>query len=159
LPEYNRQLRLHSAEYAAVLQAVEAYYGRGARGTLIRVGRCVFEQMVTHQRWQTWQHRVAFLTLAPPARALRAVRWLADEIAVPAGRVEVEGGPGGLVMLDYEGDGVFGRQRDAPGCWLTVGKLQGAVHWATGREYEVVETECRGTGSPACRFEIKDLRL
>jgi predicted hydrocarbon binding protein len=156
LPQYNRELRLHAAEYSALIQAVEAYFGRGARGTLIRVGRGVFDQLLAHQRWQATQHRFAFLTLPPATRAQRALNWLAEELAQPDGRVEVVNGPGGLVLLDYESDGVFGRQREAPGCWLTVGKLQAAVFWATGREHDVVETECKGAGAPACRFEVRE---
>ncbi|MBL8058496.1 MAG: 4-vinyl reductase [Anaerolineales bacterium] len=158
LPQYNRELRLHAAEYSGVIQAVESYFGRGARGTLIRVGRGVFDQLLVHQRWQALQYRVAFLTQPPAARMQRALAWLADELAQPNGHVEVLNALHGLILVDHESDGVFGRRREAPGCWLTVGKIQAAIFWATGQEHDVVETECKGAGAAACRFEVRELR-
>lgn len=157
LPPYNRELRLQAAEYAALVQAVEVYFGRGARGILLRVGRGAFEQLIKHQPLNVAGHRLVFLGLPRPARARRILRWLAAEIAAPHGRVEVSHAGGRFVVLDYEGDSVFGRRREAPGCSLTIGQIQAALGWATGREYEVVETECKGLGAPACRFEASEV--
>lgn len=154
LPQHNRELRVQSAEYAALVQAIEVYFGRGARGLLVRVGRRAFEQLVAHEPVAAAGRRLLFLGLPRPVRAQRALEWLAGELAAPHGRVEVSGQGGHFVLADYESDTVFGRRRPAPGCSLTIGKIQGALYWATGREYDVVETECKGTGAPACRFEI-----
>lgn len=157
LPIYDRRLRLHAAEYSALIQAVEAYYGRGARGTLLRIGRASFRQLLAHERLRAAGYRAAFLTMAHGARRLMVLRWLAAEMAFPDGRIEVQVEGRLLVFLDYAGDAVFGRQRETPGCWLTVGKLQEALRWAAGREHEVVETTCKSMGAPACRFEISEI--
>lgn len=157
LPKYDRGLRLHAGEYAALVQAIEAYYGRGARGTLLRIGQASFQQMLDHERIRAASLRVAFLTMSREARRLAALRWLAQDLAYPGGRVEAQADGSRALFLDYEGDGVFGRRRETPGCWLTVGKLQEALRWAVGREHEVVETACKSMGAPACRFEISEI--
>ncbi len=55
---------------------------------------------------------------------------------------------------DYESDPVFGQSAASVGCAVTAGKIQAALYWATGREYEVRETQCKAQGAPACCFEI-----
>lgn len=154
-PGHNREARVLAAEYAGLIQAVETYYGRGARGTLVRVGQRVFEQLLRLRRVTPAWLRLTNWLLSRPARAARTLRWVAAEIAAPAGRVEVLAEGEHLVVLDYEGDSAFGRQRELPGCWLLVGELQQALYWATGQAYEVIETECKSAGAPACRFEAR----
>jgi predicted hydrocarbon binding protein len=155
LPRHDHDLRVQAAEYAGLVQAIEVYYGRGARGTLIRVGEAAFRQLVAHQRLRAMGYRLA--CLVAPAAACRGLvlRWVAREIARPTGQVEVQAlADGRLVLMDHEGDSVFGRTREAPGCWLMVGEVQEALRWATGYDYEVVETHCKALGDPACRYEI-----
>lgn len=157
LPLHNQELRIQAAEYAGLLHAIELYYGRGARGTLIRVGRAAFRQLLANERLAALGQRASFVLASRERRCLAVLRWLAHTLAQPQGRVEVHADGRGLAVLDYEGDGSFGRQREAPACWVTVGKLQEALRWATGRDYDVVETECKGCGAPACRFEINPI--
>jgi predicted hydrocarbon binding protein len=47
-----------------------------------------------------------------------------------------------------------GKVSDEPMCWLFVGSLREATKWLTGKELEIVETECRATGAPACVWRI-----
>lgn len=154
LPENNHDLRVSAAEYAALVRAVEAYFGRGARGTLLRVGARAFQQLLRQSPATAWGLRLVLAVRPPSARAERVLNWLAVELARPAGRVVVRREGRQLVMLDYEADSTAGLTRAAPACWLTVGEIQAALRWATGRDYEVVESECRGQGQPACRFEV-----
>jgi len=39
-------------------------------------------------------------------------------------------------------------------CWLWTGSLKEATQWLTGKEFEVVQVECRAMGDPACVWEI-----
>src|SRR4051794_40656409 len=50
MPPANNEPGLHAAEYASLLQAIENYYGRGARGTLTRVGYAAFNRLVASHR-------------------------------------------------------------------------------------------------------------
>lgn len=47
-----------------------------------------------------------------------------------------------------------GKQADGPICWLFTGSLQESVRWLTGKEFEIIEVECRAAGAPACVWEI-----
>jgi predicted hydrocarbon binding protein len=47
-----------------------------------------------------------------------------------------------------------GKVSDEPMCWLFVGSLRESTQWLTGKELEIVETECRATGAPACIWSI-----
>lgn len=157
LPEDNREPEITASEYAALLRVIERYYGRGARSTLLHIGRAMFRQLL--------HHRPLRRTVSKPLLSLRssveqqasALRWLADEWAYPTGRVSVETDGQRLALMDFEGDAAFGRQTSAPMCWLTVGAMQAALHWATGREYAVTETACKAQGASACRFEVEAL--
>jgi predicted hydrocarbon binding protein len=154
LPEDNREPEATASEYAALVRAIERYYGRGARTTLISIGRATFEQQLQHRALRRTVAQ-SLLGLRPEAeRQALALRWLAGEMAFPNGRVLVERVEGRLALLDYESDGAFGRQTNAPMCWLTVGAIQAALNWATGREYGVNEIECKAMGAVACRFEV-----
>jgi predicted hydrocarbon binding protein len=47
-----------------------------------------------------------------------------------------------------------GKVSDEPMCWLFVGSLRESTQWLTGKELEIVETECRAAGAPACIWRI-----
>ena len=50
LPPDNSRAGPKSAEYSHVLATVRRYFGRGARGTLFRIGREAFRQQLTNRR-------------------------------------------------------------------------------------------------------------
>jgi predicted hydrocarbon binding protein len=47
-----------------------------------------------------------------------------------------------------------GKAADVPMCWLFVGVLHETTRWFTGKDFEIVETECRTMGAPACVWRI-----
>jgi predicted hydrocarbon binding protein len=151
LPPDDSNPALPAAEYAALLQAIENYYGRGARGTLMRIGAASFNALVKSRPLA----RALYATLGRllPVRQKRAwaVRWLAREMG---GHVTVEATRWQLKLIDLTSAATMGRQRDVEICWLTQGEIMEALKWVTGREHEVAETACKARGDPACRFEI-----
>jgi predicted hydrocarbon binding protein len=44
---------------------------------------------------------------------------------------------------------------DEPICWVTMGPACESLFWATGREYDIMETSCRALGAQACEFHVK----
>ena len=154
LPPDNNETALHAAEYASLIQAIENYYGRGARGTLIRVGYASFDRLVATRRLTAAAYRLLFQVVPLRLRQQLALRWLAGEIAGRGGRVTLDAGDHRLTLVDHESDATVGRRRDSEICWVTLGEIQEALRWGTGREYDVRELTCRATGAPACRFEI-----
>ncbi len=154
LPPDNRNLEVYAGEYAGLVQAIETYYGYGARGVLTRIGRESFRQHLRAQRLQALARRITLLPQSASARALTALRWVAEALAYPSRPAEAKREGGRLVLCDYESDAAFGHTRSAPSCWLTIGVAEEALRWATGQEYDIAETGCKSVGGPACRFEV-----
>jgi predicted hydrocarbon binding protein len=47
-----------------------------------------------------------------------------------------------------------GKAADEPICWLFTGTLHESGLWLTGKEFEIVEIECRAMGAPACVWRV-----
>jgi predicted hydrocarbon binding protein len=154
LPPDNGEPGLRAAEYASLMQAVENYYGRGARGTLTRVGYASFNRLVADRRLTAGLYRLLYKVLPLQVRQLMTLRWLARELGGRGGRVTVHRDDQSINLVDQESDATFGRRRDGAICWVTVGEIQEALKWGTGLEYDVAEMSCKAKGDPACRFEI-----
>jgi len=49
----------------------------------------------------------------------------------------------------------WGRQSDYPICHGAVGLLQGGLHWVSGgKDFKVVQTNCKAMGHEDCRFDV-----
>ena len=156
LPPANHEPGLRATEYATLIQAIENYYGRGARGTLMRIGYASFLRLVKGQAVQAALYRAFFRLLPMQPRRLQVLRWLAGELAGPGGRVTVHLDDRRITVVDHTSAATTGRQRDQEICWETVGEIKEALKWGTGLEYEVSEMACRAKGDAACRFEVGD---
>jgi predicted hydrocarbon binding protein len=154
LPPANGEPGLRATEYAALMQAIENYYGRGARGTLTRIGYAAFNRMVADRKLTAAGYRLLLRVLPMQSRQLLVLRWLAREIAGAGGDVTVHLDDQRINVVDHDSDATTGRQRDTPICWETLGEIQEALKWGTGQEYEVAEMACRAKGDTACRFEV-----
>jgi len=155
LPPAKGEPSLRAAEYASLIQAIENYYGRGARGTLTRVGYASFDRLVASRRLTAGLYRLGFRLLPMRARLLLSLRWLAGEIGGRGGHVTARRDGDHYVLVDEDSDATVGRRRDSEICWETVGEIQEALKWGTGLEFEVSEVSCKAKGDPVCRFEIK----
>ena len=153
LPALDDVTGLRASEYATLMQAIENYYGRGARGTLTRIGYASFKRLVESRRLRARLFRALLRLLPAPARKVQVLRWLAAE-GGGRGRVKVHQDDHNAMVVDQEGLAATGRSRDQALCWVMLGEIQEALKWGTGREYDVAEMSCRAKGDPACRFEI-----
>jgi hypothetical protein len=154
LPPSDGTTGLLASEYAALMQAIENYYGRGARGTLTRIGYASFKRLVDSQRLRARLVHLLLRALPLASRRLWVLRWLASQNGGPAGRARVHLDDHNVAFVDTESLGTTGRQRESAICWVTLGELQEALKWGTGREHDVAELSCKATGAGACRFEV-----
>jgi predicted hydrocarbon binding protein len=155
LPPADEAPGLKAAELAGLMQAIENYYGRGARGTLTRVGAAAFKRLVADQRLRARAFRTLLRLRPAPARKVQALRWLAAQTADrghPCMTVHYDGQQ--VLVVDGESVCTAGRTRDTAICWVTLGEIQEALKWGTGREFDVVEARCRAQGDAECRFEV-----
>ena len=156
LPPNNMELGATAAEYAALNQAVEEFYGRAGKGMLRRVGRASFRYGVEEQAALMGVAGVALKVMPQKMRIKFILTQMAKALAEVDEEtcIEVQETPEGLVFADFSCALCYGRQAEHPVCHLYVGSISEAVKWATGRDYEVREIECRAMGAEACRFLV-----
>lgn len=154
LPPATREPGLRASEYAGLIQAIENYYGRGARGTLTRIGYASFNRLVAGQPLQAALYRLVLRFLPLQGRRRVVLVWLARAMGGPNGQVTVETVDQRLALVDRLSDATAGRKRDSEICWVTLGEIQEALKWGTSREHDVTETSCRARGDACCRFEV-----
>lgn len=154
LPPPDRRLGPLPEDYAALLRAVRQYYGPGARGMLMRIGRECFRRERANRPAEFMLNRLALSLRPAPARPEGVLRPLAARWARPGNLVTVEPASDALWLIDATADRTHGVEDPAPSCWTAVGEIAEALLWLAGAEPAVEETECRGAGAPACRFRI-----
>jgi predicted hydrocarbon binding protein len=156
LPPNDLEPSIKSSEYAALLQAIEDFYGRASKGMLRRIGKASFQYGVREQAALLGIAGVALKLLPEKQRIKFILNGLANALKKTNPAVDA--------WVDEQGDTIayiektcgicWGRQSDQPICHLYVGTVGEAVLWATGVEREVVETHCLAKGDEYCRFEI-----
>ena len=157
LPPEDNQISVLASEYAALNKTIEDYFGRGARTSLIRIGRAAYRHKLQSPSLRARLDRRVLRWQSAERRKLRALEELAMYLAEPDGDVSAHQEERKLVFVAGTSDAAFGRKSDLEICWLTVGEIQEALRQATSHEYEVVEVACKATGAPACRFEIGEV--
>jgi bacteriochlorophyll 4-vinyl reductase len=158
LPPNDLEQGVATTEYAALNQAVEEFYGRAGKGMLRRIGRATFRYGIEEQatlmglagtalKLMPQRTRIKFI-LTQLAKSLMDVN---DET-----EIEVQETPEGFVLADYTCGVCCCRPAERPICHLYVGSISEAIKWATERDYEVREIECRAMGAEACRFLVDE---
>ena len=141
--------------YADIQKAMRTYYGRGARGILLRVGAHLWKQLLDDAPF-TLKPQVALTRgLATKERPKPVLDLLAKLFSTKSGDITVHTLDLDLLLLDHASPATFEHQYNEPICWATLRLTRACLHWATGRELDVVERACRAMGAPACEFHIK----
>jgi predicted hydrocarbon binding protein len=156
MPPNDLNSSVKSSEYAALLKAIEEFYGRASKGMLRRIGKASFQYAVREQAALLGLAGVALKLLPEKQRIKFILNSVANALKKTNPQIEV--------WVEEEGDTIayiektcsicWGRQSEQPICYLYIGSLSEAVLWATGVEREVIETHCLAKGDQYCRFEI-----
>ncbi len=141
--------------YARAQQALRLFYGRGARGILIRIGFGLWERLTASASFVEKAELHVLRSLPAPARPRRALEVLAARLREGGGTLLVHSLDLDLLLADHSSPTTLGQSEAAPICYVTLGLIQAALLWATGRELDVEEISCRATGQTACEFKIK----
>lgn len=158
MPPDDMEPAVKTLEYARLNQAIEDFYGRGGRGILRRVGIASFQYAVREQAALLGVAGAALKILPQKQRIKFILNSLVNALKKTNPEVEAWAGEldGKLVYIDRTCAICYGRTSDKPTCHLYVGSIGEAVKWATGRNYEIIETDCVAVGDPYCRFEVRD---
>ena len=159
-PPNNLEPSIPASQYARLNQAIEEFYGRGGKGMLRRIGKASFQYGVKEQSALLGVAGMALKLLPEKQKIKFILNGMADALKKTNAQVNA--------WVDESGDHLaycestcaicHSRQSETPVCHLYVGSITEAVHWATGKEYQVVETHCLAKGDEYCRFEVGEVR-
>lgn len=140
--------------YADIQKAMRTYYGRGARGILLRVGAHLWKQLLDDAPF-TLKPQVALTRgLATKERPKPVLDLLAKLFSTKSGDITVHTLDLDLLLVDHPSHAAAGQHDDEPICWVTQGLVREALYWATNREYDVTEIACRALGAKQCEFKV-----
>jgi len=155
-PPDNLEPAIQASQYAKLNEAIEQFYGRGGRGMLRRIGKASFQYAVREQAALLGLAGVALKLLPEKQRIKFILNSMASALRKSNSQVDasVEDNGGQISYIESTCAICQGRHSDAPVCHLYAGSIGEAVQWATGKEFEIVETHCCAKGDSYCRFEV-----
>lgn len=149
-------------DYANLNAALLNFFGRAGRSMTLRIGRLSAQHGIEQQSATfglgTLVKASRLLPLAAQQKAGMAVmqngfRKLAQSVGQEL-RMRIEDRGDKLAYIAETCTFCAGKQADEPICWVFNGTLNQSQLWLTGKEFDIVEVECRATGAPACVWEI-----
>jgi predicted hydrocarbon binding protein len=146
---------LESAKaYASLQAAMRTYYGRGARGVLLRVGGRLWDRLLQDAALGG-KAQAAFIKRLPLSTRCKAtLELLGKFIGTQPDDVTVHSQDLDLLLADHASPNTDGQSAPAPICYVTQGLVRASLFWATGQSYDVEETSCKAMGREACEFSV-----
>lgn len=150
---------INTSDYARLNEVIEDFYGRGGRGMLRRIGKASFQYAVREQAALLGIAGMAIKVLPVKQRIKFILNALVNALKKSNSQVDawVEEEDGMFAYCDASCAICHGRTSTEAICHLYIGSIGEAVKWATGQEFEIVETHCIAKGDPHCRFEVREL--
>lgn len=146
--------RTAAKTYAGLQKAMRTYYGRGARGILMRVGSNMWRGLLGKAPLGMRAQSKLVFGLPVNARRKPALELLAKLLADQRGDVTVHTLDLDLLLVDKASPSTLEQNEAERICYVTLGLLRECLHWATGHEHDIEETSCRANGEDACEFKI-----
>jgi predicted hydrocarbon binding protein len=148
-------------DYASLNAGLFSFFGRAGKSMVLRIGRLSFKHGLEQQGALFGVAAlIASKVLPIPTQLKMGLERMQDgfrKLSRPVGqewRLRVEDRGDKLAYITEDCPMCAGKQSTEPMCWLWVGTLKEATRWLTGKEFEVVEVECRAVGAPACVWEV-----
>lgn len=141
--------------YARLQSALRAYYGRGARGILLRIGSKLWGPLQNDAPLQAKARSAVVRRLPMAARRKPALELLAGRLGVDGGGAAVHNEYPDLLFVDYASPGALNQNDGSPICFVTLGLIRECLYWATGEEHDIEEQHCKASGGQHCEFRIK----
>ena len=159
-PPNNLEPSIQASQYAKFNEAIEAFYGRGGKGILRRIGKASFQYGVREQAALLGVAGVALKLLPERQRIKFILNGMADALkkSNPEVNAWVDDSGDRLAYVESTCAICHSRHSAEPLCHLYVGSVAEAVQWATGREFVITETHCLAKGDEYCRFEVGEAR-
>jgi len=144
-----------SAEtYAALQAAMRTYYGRGARGVLLRVGQRMWHLLLEDAALGGKAQAALIKRLPLAARRKSILELLARLIGAKPDGMTVHTLDLDLLVVDHASPTAQGQSASRPICFVTQGLIRESLFWASGQNFDVEESVCKAAGHGTCEFKI-----
>ncbi|HEX6268829.1 MAG TPA: V4R domain-containing protein [Anaerolineales bacterium] len=144
-----------SAKALASLQAaIRTYYGRGARGVLMRVGHSLWDHLLEDAALGGKAQAALIKRLPLAARRKPALELLGRLVGAQPGDITVHTLDIDLLLVDHASPAAHGVRSSTPICFVTQGLIRASLSWGTGQGHDVEEISCKATGENTCEFKI-----
>ncbi|HMB23966.1 MAG TPA: V4R domain-containing protein [Anaerolineales bacterium] len=140
--------------YAAMQAAMRTYYGRGARGVLLRVGQRLWNLLLEDAALGGKTQAALIRRLPLATRHKLILELMARLIGAQSGDMTVHTLDLDLLVVDYASPTAQDHYSAGPICFVTQGLIRESLFWATGKNFDVEETSCKATGHNTCDFKI-----
>ena len=140
--------------YAALQTAMRTYFGRGARGVLLRVGQNLWDHLLDDAALGIKAQAAVIKRLPLAARRKPTLELLAKFISSQPGTIMIHTLDLDLLFVDRDSPSTHDQSESKPICFITQGLIRESLYWATGKSYDVEEIHCKATGEHACEFKI-----
>ncbi len=144
--------------YAALQAALRAYYGRGARGVLVRAGQRLWNYILEDAALGGKAQAVLIKRLPLMARRKSTLELLGRSIGSQSGDITVHTLDLDLLLVDHVSPTTHGMRNSAPICFVTLGLIRESLLWGTGQRHDVEEVSCKTMGKNTCEFKISMAR-
>ena len=140
--------------YAALQAALRTYFGRGARGVLLRVGQRLWHHLLNDAALGGKAQAVVIKRLPLTTRRRSTLELLSRFLATQSGDITIHTLDLDLLFVDHASPAAHAQSDSAPICFVTQGLIRESLFWSTGQGYDVVETSCKATRENECQFKI-----
>jgi predicted hydrocarbon binding protein len=140
--------------FAALQAAMRTYYGRGARGVLLRVGQHLWHHLLEDAALGGKAQAAVIKRLPLTARRKSTLELLARFIGNQPGDITVHTLDLDLLLADHASPAADSQRESGPICFVTLGLIGESLFWATGQNHDVAETSCKAQGHQNCEFKI-----
>jgi predicted hydrocarbon binding protein len=151
-------MRMDPAEsakiYAALQAALRTYYGRGARGVLLRVGQRLWDLLLEDAALVGKAQAAVIKRLPLSTRGKSILEMLARSIGTQSGDITVHTLDRDLLLVDHVSPAAQEQHDSYPICFVTQGLIRASLYWATGQGFDVEETSCKAMGQQTCEFKV-----
>ena len=140
--------------YAALQTAMRIYFGRGARGVLLRVGQRLWNHLLEDAGLGIKAQAAVIRRLPLAARRKPTLDLLAKFLGARPGDIAIHTLDLDLLLVDHASPAAHDQKEATPICFVMQGLIRESLHWATGKNYDVEEIHCQALGEHTCEFKI-----
>jgi len=140
--------------YAALQSAMRIYFGRGARGVLIRMGQRLWNLLLEDSALVGKTQAAVIKRLPLNSRRKPTLELLGRFIGSQSGDITIHTLDLDLLFADHASPSTHDQTSPTPICFITQGMIRESLFWGTGQSHDVEEISCKAMGNHNCEFKI-----